>query len=1455
MIKRNVFLIKITTMEAKNESSNIQSTTGQKYLELKEVDSKKVYDQLAEFTRIARYAQYNSKAKRRETWQEQVERVFKMHKVKYAKCLDNSEFMEAFNFAKNMMLEKRVLGSQRALQFGGPAILNKNARIYNCFSADTQFWTEEGLVDFTHFEDGDKVMVRTRAKWMPATVKNFGKENLLKLTIKKKSATREIYTTENHRWIVKSLRNKPFGVKSTIELKEGDILQKVCPKTNISRIQLCPIGLQHGIVYGDGTYDKKIGNCRIHLCGEKTEMKKYFFSERKDNKTITGLPSNFKTLPSLDMNKEYLYGFLAGWFATDGSVDKSGRMTLSNSNKGVLEWCRAAFFKLDIITGEISISREKSPFDSTSKPSFRINIVRKNIPKEFYVYSKHSERYKAAKENCEWKVQSIETTDRFEDVWCVVEPVYEEFTLECGVLTKNCAATYVDRTRVFQEVMFSLLCGVGMGFSVQLHHIAKLPGIAAPEMKEKVVYDIADSIEGWSDAIGVLLSAYFVENQTFPEYHGKTVTFNYDLIRPKGSPISHMGGKAPGPDGLRSSIDKIRELLERCIKEGRTRLRPIDAYDILMHCSDAVLSGGIRRAATIALFSLEDEEMIKAKTGDWYITNPQRARSNNSALLLRDSTPKEKFMDMIESVKQFGEPGMIFADNKETLFNPCVPDDTWVMTSEGSRQVRDLIEKPFTAVVDGKEYKSPTGFVKTGHKQVYKIITKEGYEVRATDNHKIMTADRDWVELKNLEAGDRITIHDHSERKLDIKETPNFAKGWIIGSLYGDGTFHYPTERACLCYWGENRHEMRDKAYEYFKQLNWITPQSRGGYESKNVEVGKIVVENARMHGESQKYISKGKVLLDQVEKESMSFQAGFLRGIFDADGSVQGTQKKGISIRLTSNSLDTLKRVQRMALRLGVYGKIYRERRPEGEYMLPDGKGGMKMFHCKAVHEFIISRSSIQMYNQNIGFNEKEKQTKLDTLLDSYKRRPYGSKYVAEIVDIVPDEVCDVYDCTVEEVHAFDANGVYVHNCVEISLYGYDSAGNSGIQMCNLSEINMGIIKSPEDFYKACEAGAILGTLQAGYTDFGYLGKVTQSIVEREALTGVSMTGMMDTPEIAFNPETLRTGAEKVKEVNKKLAAIIGINQASRTTCVKPAGSTSCILGTASGIHPRHAKRYFRRVQVNKLEEPLEYFKKFNPQAVEESVWSTGRTDDVITFLCKSNPNSLTKKDVSALNLLEKVKLVQEHWVTGGKNTHLCVDEALNHNVSNTITVAKNEWDTAAEFIYNNRNYFAGISMLSASGDMVYQQAPFQEVFSHTEIADMYGAGSVFASGLIVHAHDAFDGNLYNACSCFLGYGEKLEMPKFDMNNITHSFVDSDKTYKKIRWIAQADKFTKRHFNGNKEKMTHCLKAVDAWHKWCNLKRTYQNVPWEEFYEEKNNTKASEYVACSSGQCELVRF
>lgn len=230
----------------------------------------------------------------------------------------------------------------------------------------------------------------------------------------------------------------------------------------------------------------------------------------------------------------------------------------------------------------------------------------------------------------------------------------------------NCVSSWVDRPEFFGEYMWLMLCGCGAGASVQRHHVAKLPSVRQ-RTKSVKKFVVPDSIEGWAMAFDVLFSSFFVGGGKLPEYEGHPVWFDLSKIRPKGSLISG-GFKAPGPDPLQYALAKVEALLTKAEK----RLRPIEVYDACMYMADAVISGGVRRSATIFLFSKDDEEMIKAKTGNWFEENPQRGRSNNSVVLLRDELTFEEFQQIMKSVEHSGEPGFIFTDNLDFTYNPCV---------------------------------------------------------------------------------------------------------------------------------------------------------------------------------------------------------------------------------------------------------------------------------------------------------------------------------------------------------------------------------------------------------------------------------------------------------------------------------------------------------------------------------------------------------------------------------------------------------------------------------------------------------------------------------------------------------------------------------------------------------------------------------------------------------------
>jgi ribonucleoside-diphosphate reductase alpha chain len=395
------------------------------------------------------------------------------------------------------------------------------------------------------------------------------------------------------------------------------------------------------------------------------------------------------------------------------------------------------------------------------------------------------------------------------------------------------------------------------------------------------------------------------------------------------------------------------------------------------------------------------------------------------------------------------------------------------------------------------------------------------------------------------------------------------------------------------------------------------------------------------------------------------------------------------------------------------------------------------------------------------------------------------------------------------------------------------ETTGESGWQGCNLSTINCSSLEDENDFYDRCKAAAIIGTLQAGFTQLDYLGEISCRIFERESLLGVSLTGIMEKHDLVLSEKVLRQGAKIAVDTNKELAKKIGINQAARVTCLKPEGTSSSMLGTSSGIHPHHAKRYIRHVQANVLEAPYQHFRSYNPQACEKSRWSANNTDEVIKFPIEVPDGSKLKNQLPAVEMLSIVKDTQKNWVNSGKNKHLCTKDFLSHNVSNTVTVKPDQWNDVARYIYDNRKYFAGISLIPQSGDKDYPQAPFTTVYTSREIVKEYGDAALWCSGLIELALNTFDNNVWAACD----YASMNQAKESDSKE-------------KLLFVTKMKNFAGKYFDGDIKRLTYCMKDVYNWKIYCDLLNTFSKVDYTQLLETEDNTVGIDEVSCAGGAC-----
>jgi ribonucleotide reductase class II len=863
----------------------------------------------------------------------------------------------------------------------------------------------------------------------------------------------------------------------------------------------------------------------------------------------------------------------------------------------------------------------------------------------------------------------------------------------------NCSYMPVDSIDSFVEALIISMSGCGVGFSVERQYVEQFPRIARQKGNPPKMVVVVDSSEGWADAVRAGLTAWF---------EGEDVVFDYSQVRPAGAPLRVKGGRASGPEPLRKMLDFARS---RILARQGGFLRPLDAHDMMCAVGDAAVSGGVRRTAMISLFDYDDLEMLHCKDGDFWRNNSQRWNANNSAVWpereLSQTEITRFVLDMVESGR--GEPGIFNrkaavenrpARRQAAAFgtNPCVTGDTWVMTAQGPAQAHELEQRPFLALVNGKPYPSTAdGFFVTGHKPVYLIETEEGHTLKATSDHPILEVTRQtrkkqetqWTAVSDLLPG--ATIQLHNQRGAVWQAADQGASvAWLLGLLVGDGTFarhETKNNQAILRFWGQPAETMVEMAHAVLT-TNIPARSDLQPVWNRHNQFWQLSSTGLNAVAEAYGLSPDHKTITPEIERTSSAFYSGFLRGLFDADGTVIGSQEKGVSVRLSQSNLELLQAAQRMLLRLGIVATIYQNRREADYQLLPDGKGGHQPYWTQSQHELVIANDNLLVFRDRIGFSDPEKAAKLADKLAMYQRQPNRERFTARIkqITLVGEET--VYDCTIPEQHAFDANGLYVHNCGEIILRPY--------QFCNLSSA---VARHDDDYQslkEKVELAAIIGTIQSMATYFPGLRPQWQQNCMDERLLGVDLNGQMDSPA-AQDPEIQTKLQQVAVETNRQYAALLGVNQSAAITCVKPSGNSSQLLNSSSGLHARWAEYYIRNVRVGTHSPVCKVLQDAGiPMDPENGQARDNANTWVIHFPVKSPQGAKTRNDSTALEQCEFWLQNKLHYTE--------------HNPSVTITYQQDEVLDIIRWIWEHQDKVGGMAFLPAF-DAQYDQMPYVEI------------------------------------------------------------------------------------------------------------------------------------------------
>lgn len=724
------------------------------------------------------------------------------------------------------------------------------------------------------------------------------------------------------------------------------------------------------------------------------------------------------------------------------------------------------------------------------------------------------------------------------------------------------------------------------------------------------VLPVPDSMEGIFDA---------VKNAALIHKSGGGTGFSFSRLRPKGSTVKSTGGVASGP----VSFMKVFNAATEAVKQGGTRrganmgMLRVDHPDIrgFITCkqdnadiTNFNISVAITDDFMKAIDSGSDYDLIDPKT-------KQAVRQENAC---------EIFDMIVENAWNNGEPGIIFIDrvNRDNVTpemgmiestNPCITGDSWVVTESGPKQVRDILGQEEYIALNGKFHRTDqNGFFKTGIKPIVKICTNRGYEITLTDDHKVncgakitrFNIETEWKAAGQIKPGDKIILSNNRGLKWTGKGT--YDEGYLLGMLMGDGTLK--KEGGIISIWGDNEETeiLKEAVCSAAKTLTHR--RDFEGFQSiiSDRRENRLRLASIRDLAAEYGIVPGNKKATIYLEKTSYDFHVGYLKGLFDSDGTVTGSQQKGVSVRLWQHDLKCLKIVQRMLHRLGITTSIYTNRKDKGKKLMPDGNGGLSEYAVRSGHELIISQDNLYYFSQTVGFSDIRKMSRLKTSLNKYRRNLNRERFVTEVTDIINDGECEVYDVQIPGINAFDANGIYVHNCGEQPLLPYES--------CNLGSINLSVMTKESDGKYQIDYNKLKKVV---HTAVRFLDNIIDMnkypLPEIEENTkanrkiGLGVMGFADLLfmlGIPYNSEEgisiarkiMKTIQDSSKDKSHELAKSRGAFpnfknstlkdgrtlRNATTTTIAPTGTISIICGASSGIEPLFALSFERNVMDN---------------------------------------------------------------------------------------------------------------------------------------------------------------------------------------------------------------------------------------------------------------------------------